>query len=247
MKRLMIGVILLLVFFVNLFAFEKGKEFKDYKLIITGFLSPTMLFGNIFDEERDSWELSVMYSDGTVKTGRPSPSMVGWGINLEYLIGNLGITAGYRGINIEEFVSVGGDEYEKVSYSGTLISGGEINSGVNFHFPSGNSAKGIFDVALGLKPGYIWGTLFPYPSLFDYLHKEHGVSISPNEYSLYGYSLSIPIGLNFIQGVFLIGISFSYTFYHLFLSESLKDVYKNIDNFVMFHSISIGFNVGLAF
>jgi hypothetical protein len=236
--------------FSSLFAFEKAKKFEDYHFMLKAGFYPSFPFGDIISQEENFWELQVYYSDGSVKKDKPHVSMSMFQFELQYLIKNFGFLLSYKPIFISETVSVGDNEsYENVSFSGDVIKGGEIATGLNYHF--GTRIKGapflIMDFYLGVKGGFIWGNLIPYPSRLEYLKEAYGFSINPPTYNLYGYSVSPETGILFLFKQLFGGISFSYSYNNYFSSKSLSDVYSGIDKSFMLHYISIGVFAGIAF
>jgi len=249
MKRWMSVVLLSGLLVSNLFGFSRAREFKDYHFMLKGTVPLTVPLGGPLLDEEGQLSLSIPYSDGTVKTGKPtSSSGVGLGFDVEFLKdGRLGITVGLHPLKIHEYVTIGGGSYQKYSFGGTLIEGGSFDVGVNLHGAAGNQFKGIGDVFVGLQVGYIWGTLFPYIPLQDFIKQVVGVDPSVS-YSLKGYSLSVPIGFNYIVQYFSIGMGLSYHFYNFFSSESLKSLYNNkIDQSIILHTLSIDLSLGIVF
>ncbi len=232
----------------NVFSFDKGKNLSDYFLMIKAFVAPAIfLNSDITEEERNFWKLEVIYSDGSILTGKPELSMLAFGASAEYLFKNFGFVLCFSPIFIKEILSIGdNEEYEMVTYSGDFVKAYKIDGGVNYHIPL-ETKRTIFDFYFGAKIGYIWGDLIPYPSRSDFLRREYSYLIPDLQYFIDGYSLAPYIGVNFIYSHILGGGAVSYNFNNFFTKESLKNIYKNIDRSIIIHYITLELYVGLIF
>ncbi|MEJ5285034.1 MAG: hypothetical protein ACP5Q5_08355 [Brevinematia bacterium] len=241
-------ILIILLILISSFSFsdERRKSFDDYNFLLNyGFIGSGGFSGELMQKERDSWELSVSYSDGSVSKGKPLVSRLPVDISLQYLIKRFGIYVFYSPYFLNEEVSVGdGETYEKISFKGDLIQAHLLGTGVGYHFII---VGGMFDLFIALKGGYIFGDLIPYPSLIDYLKKELGVSVSPEKFSFNGYQIYPEIGISLIGAPIILGFSIGYSFNNLYFSKSLRNFYDSLDKNVTFTHFNFILNVGLLF
>ncbi len=245
----MLKKILIMILFMSIYVMGYSysyQDFDDYSFILKfygniGLGSPS---GPIMDQERNSYSFSILYYDGTIQTGSPYPYAVNWGVSGEYLFDHFGLVLSYNPIYISEYATAGdGDQYQQYSYGGTLISGNSIYAGINYHFPFALGYGSCGSFFLGVKAGYLTGTLAPYISLLDYV----GLASQEVYISLKGYGFCPNFGFNFMFGFLNLGISISYFIDDFTASQNLNSYYSYSGSSFTISYLTIDMFVGIAF
>jgi hypothetical protein len=206
---------------------------KGTFLIVPELSIPIMLAGNVFNEERASVEVTLTYSDGTVKSGRSEPANTGLGGYVEWFAGkHIGLVAGYSHENIEEKLSVGGGNYESKDYSGNLLP--LHNPYIGVDLASLNDKK--YNFFIGIRGGYLTGALSPYPVLFQIIQFPQPV------YSVSGFNLGVNVGLHvLVYSRILFSAAGSYKRDFITFPKSIYNAGEN----VTFDRISLHLSFGL--
>lgn len=224
-------------------AFERQKYFKDRVFNLKGFFDVSLgsPSGDLMTQEKNSWFFTVLYSDGTTQTGRPSPFAANLGLSAEFLFSGLGLELTYLPLNITESASVGSEEYESKSYSGQLIGGSGIYGGINYHFTMMQEDSTEFLFYLGAHFGYIRGGLIPYVSLADYF------GVNPTPIPISGLSFYPNLGFEMVIDNFI--MSGGLSFYNHFLKSSvdLSMAYNGITAWFSTSYVALNGSVGLIF
>jgi len=193
-------------------------------------------FGGIIDQEKNS-QISVVYSDGSVKTANVSHNAFHFGANVEVSAlraksVKLTLRGGYLYTKIGQSATLGGGQYETKTFDATLLETHAALFGPVIYF--GKKWFGSFQV-LG---GPLTGTLHPIPL------GEQIEGFNVPDYAVSGWLLRVGPGFGYAWKTFLIGCDLLYSR----SSFSSKDVvYTNLGSSLLLSTIEINGFVGLHF
>lgn len=245
MKRLLVSLITLLSCSVLFGAHYSRDYFSDYRFFVKLRLSPEFaFFGDIAQQEKDSWWLTATYQDGSTVTGRPALSSLSVQAAFELLLHPFGINAGYAYVNTEEILRISGRGYKTIQYSGVFLAGHHVFTGLNYYFIDFRAAGFDFAPYAGLDAGYISAKLYPYPSLFNYFGYTQDTMPF---FNMNGFSLSPRIGMKIVLNMFLLDFALFYKYQMLFADGSMSYYYKNMTTTADISVLGCDLGVGLAF
>lgn len=157
--------------------------------------------GKLIDHEYNSFELEVIYPDGTSLYSRLSHLFFNYGINLHIFTSPfLGLQFGINHNIIWQEASVGGDEdYREVEYGEVLLNYFKLPVGIIVNALIINRFVWFFDI----RVGYLAGKIFPYRIWWEVEEGGGGP-----EYKFSGVTTALGTGCRIYFLNFYLGLSF---------------------------------------
>jgi hypothetical protein len=179
-------------------------------------------WGDILDTEHDLSYITIQYSNGVTKTGRPDHMLYYYGLNGDfYLYTSESIKTGIRarfakGI-INQETTVGGGQYETKNYYATLMDFNALMCGGILIWSPFSHRNVAFTPFLTVGK-LIYSKIHPMPTL----QKENGSAypLPKKSYDVEGYVINAGAGAQYAFSTIILGLNIVYTQFYINIEDN---------------------------
>ncbi|MBI5534205.1 MAG: hypothetical protein HY898_15890 [Deltaproteobacteria bacterium] len=195
-------------------------------------------FGGVMEEEKQA-TVVAKYSDGTTQSSHPSHTAINFGVNVDAAVirkhrVKLALRLGYLYSDVKQDASIGDENHEKKSWSGSLLDSHAVLAGPVLYAGLGGQWYGAFSALAGP----VFGTLHPAPVA------RQVSNLKVPDVAFSGWQARIGAGFGYEFSSVLLGGDLTYGVSSINLEQA---VYRNLGKTSGYNEVGLGVHTAVFF